>query len=531
MTTHHSGSLSSTGRISRRQFLAGASAGAASLALAAACGGGKGAEKTATPAVTGTATAAASELRYLSLENLAARIAARQVSPVEVTQAALDRIEQLQPKLNAFITITGEQALAQARAAEAEIAAGTYRGKLHGIPIAHKDVFDTAGIRTTYGSAVFADRVADADAAVVAKLAEGGAVIVGKLNMWEFADSLSAINPRWGTVRNPWDVDRITGGTSAGSGAAVAAGMAYGTTGSDVGGSIRQPASFCGVVGLMPTYGRVSMYNTFRSTPTLDHPGPLTRTVRDAAIMLRAVAGYDPRDSTTSDVPVPEYLMGIDGGPGGLRIGVPTNYFWDRLDPEVESLTRKAVSDLERAGAEVLEVTYPKAEAYYNALRIVFAVETRIAHAATFPSQRDKYGTPIAVLLDGISDDPAEQQEALRGPLVVIAAARAGEADDLLQGVDVLVMPTNRQPPQSIREAEAIYERGDLVEMEERADGLNTGVFDASGQTSISVPCGLTAAGLPVGLMFVARRWDEATLLRAARAYELVRGPFPNPPV
>jgi len=512
--------------LTRRRFLAITGASAAGLLLAGVygCGDDGGDDEVARPS--------GDDLRFLSLEDAAKLIAAKEVSPVDLTEAALARIERLQPQLVAFITITAEQALAQARAAEKEIAAGNYRGTLHGIPIAHKDQFDTKGVRTTSGSKVFADRVPDEDAAVVARLADAGTVSVGKLNMWEFAAAIAGVNEHWGTVRNPWDVDRLPGGTSAGSGAATAAGLVYAATGEDTGGSIRHPASFCGVVGLMPTYGRVSLHGMFPPSPgTLDHAGPLARTVRDTAVVLQVMAGRDPRDTRTADVPVPNYLDGIEQGPKGLRIGVPRDYFWNGMAPEVESVARKAIADMERAGAEVREVPFVQAQAYYDAYRVVFAIETAITHADIYPSHKADYGADLASLLELVPGTEAQLRDQLREPLDVVARARGGEADALLDGVDVLAMPTTRQPPMTIEEAEGILERGDVLEAEAKADFYNTTIFDLTGQPAVSLPCGLTSAGLPVGLMLVARQWDEPTLLRAARAYEMVRGPFPSPPI
>ncbi len=512
--------------ISRRRLLAIAGSSAAGLALAAACGGG-----TDSNGPKATPSATRSDLYLLSLEDAAKLVAAKQVSPVELTQAALARIEQLQPKLNAFITITGEQALAQARAAEAEIAGGNYRGTLHGIPIAHKDLFDTRDVRTTSGSEIYADRVPDRDATVVTRLADAGAISLGKLNMWEFAAAIAGVNEHWKTVRNPWNQDQLTGGTSAGSGAATAAGLVFAATGTDTGGSIRSPASFCGVVGIKPTYGRVSTLGMFPPSQTLDHAGPLARSVRDAAVVLQALAGFDPLDGTTSNRPVPNFLASIESGAKGLRVGVPRGYFWQDLDPDIDAAARKAITDLERAGAIVQETDFALAQPYYGAWRTVAAIETGKAHTATYPSRATEYGKDLGALLAVVYDGRADWDTALQEPLAVVARARGGEADAQLTDVDVIVMPTNRRPVLSVAEAQGVYDRADLGEMEPKARAENVAIFNLTGQPAISVPCGLTSAGMPVGLMFVARQWDEPMLLRAARAYELVRGPFRAPPI
>jgi len=526
MEQPNSGYIHGNKILSRRRFLAMTGASAAGLLLAGVygCGDDGGDDEAARPS--------ADDLRFLSLEDAAKLVAAKEVSPVELTEAALARIERLQPVLNTFITITAEQALAQARAAEEEIAAGRYRGALHGIPIAHKDVFDTKGIRTTAGSKIYADRIPNEDATVVARLTEAGAISLGKLNMWEFTPGVLGVNPWYGTVRNPWNVDRLPGGTSAGPAAATSAGLVYGATGTGNAGGIRHPSSFCGVVGLKPTYGRVSKYGAFLGCPSLDCAGPIARNVRDAAIMLQVMAGQDARDERTVDVAVPDYLQGIEKGAEGLRIGVPNNYFWDGVEPSVESNVRKAIADLEAGGAEIRDVSFPQAEAYYTAMRIVAGVEMSMLHADTYPSRKEDYGNAVAAMLDqmqGVSLD--DLQAALRDNLAVLTQARSGEADALLEGIDVLAVPTTRKLTLSFEKAQGIYDRADFAEMEANGDGDNLGLFNLTGQPAISVPCGLTSVGVPNGLMMVARQWDEPTLLRAARAYEIVRGPFPAPSI
>ena len=511
--------------ISRRHFIALAGEGALGLTILVACGTGP------TQKATPTSSPLSEDLWRLSLEDAARLVSKKQVSPVELTQQMLDRIERLEPKLNAFITLTAERALTRARVAEKEIAAGSYRSPLHGIPIAHKDLFDTRGVRTTAGSKILADNVPDHDATIVARLIDAGAVTLGKLNMWEFASAISGTNPHYGPVHNPWNLQQIPGGTSAGSAAATAAGLVYAATGSDTGGSIRGPSSYCGVVGLMPTYGRVSMYGGFPASKTLDHAGPIARRVRDAAIVLQAIAGRDPRDPAAIAKPVPDYLAQIEQGPKHLRIGIPRHHFWEGLDAGVERMVQKAIDDLEAAGAEVREVPYAQADEYYDAWRIIAAIETGMSHAATYPSRKAEYGRDLAALLQAVQGSPSQLEESLQKPMAVLERARGGEADQILDGVDVLAMPTQRQPPYSIAEAERLYERADLSELEAKASAQNVAVIDLTGQPAISVPCGRTPDGLPVGLMLVARQWDEPTLLRAARAYEQVRGTFPMPPV
>ncbi len=467
-------------------------------------------------------TATNDGLCLLSIEDAAALIASKKISPVELTEAVLASFERLNPMLNAYITVTAERAIAEARAAESEIAAGRSRGSLHGIPIAHKDLFDTRGIRTTAGSKMLERNIPAADAAVVEKLRDAGAISLGKLGMHEWAYGVTSDNVRFGSIHNPWNTDCIPGGSSGGSGAATAAGLAFATTGSDTGGSIRIPASFCGCVGLMPTYGRVSLRGAVPLSWTMDHAGPLTRTVRDAAIVLQAIAGHDSRDPQSVDLPVPDYLDGIERGAKGLRVGVPKQYFWDNLDSDIEQLARRTIDDLASAGATVVDVDYPHAQEYFGAANVVMLADAAAHHAAAngYPGSKAQYSPRVAVLLDaGLSFTGVQVAGAQRRMQV----ARAGEADALLDGVDVLAIPTT---PCAAPAIEAI--RADDTTFRIVA---STAIIDLTGQPAIAVPCGLTAQGMPASISFVARRWDEPTLLRAARAYEQVRGPFPSPRV
>jgi aspartyl-tRNA(Asn)/glutamyl-tRNA(Gln) amidotransferase subunit A len=454
------------------------------------------------------------------LEDVARRIAAKEISPVELTDAVLARVERLNPRLNAYMTVTAEQARAAAQAAEREIAGGRYRGALHGIPVAIKDLFDTKGIRTTAGSKIMADRVPNRDATVVAKLAAAGAISTGKLGMHEFAYGVTSDNTHYGPVRNPWNLDHVPGGSSGGSGAATAAGLAFATLGSDTGGSIRIPAAVCGCVGLMPTYGRASLYGAVPLSWTLDHAGPLARTVRDAAIVMQAISGHDALDPTTERVPVPDWLQNIERGPKGLRIGVPKQYFWDNCDAEVLSLVRKALAALEAAGAQLVEAEFPHGAAYRTALMAVMFAEAAAFHAETFPSRRDEYGAQVAALLQaGHGVTGIQYVLGVRA----LQQSRAGEADAMLEGVDVWAMPTAPVPAPTIEASRAADPAFLLAQ--------NTGVFDFTGQPAIAVPCGLTSQKLPASIMFAARRWDETSVLWAGRAYEQVRGEFPAPPV
>ncbi len=460
------------------------------------------------------------ELCLLPLEDVAARIAAKDVSPVELTEAVLTRIERLNPKLNAFITLTADRALEQARAAQREIAAGKYRGTLHGVPVAVKDLYATKGVRTTAGSKILADWVPDFDATVVAKLNDAGAVSLGKLGMHEFAYGTTSDNVHFGAIRNPWNLDHVPGGSSGGSGSATAAGLAYATLGSDTGGSIRMPAAACGCVGFMPTYGRASLHGAVPLSWTLDHAGPLTRTVRDAAIVMGAISGRDPLDPATEDVPVPDWLDGIERGARGLRIGVPKQYFWDNPDPDVERLVRKAIADLESAGASVREIDWPQLAQYGAAFVPVMFAEASAYHAPNFPSRRDDYGADVAARLDvGLTITGVQYVLGQR----FLEEQRRGAADAVLEGVDVLAVPTMPIVAPAIEDTR----RNDAA----ARMSTFTLIFDLSGQPAIAIPCGLAPNGMPASIMFAARRWDEAAALRAARAYEMVRGALPSPPV
>ena len=460
------------------------------------------------------------DLVSLSIEDVAKLIASKQLSPVELTDAMLARIEKLNPTLNAYITVTADAAIAEAQAAETEITAGKHRGALHGIPIAHKDLFDTNGVRTTAGMKIFADRVPDSDAVVVEKLRAAGAVSLGKLGMHEAAYGMTSDNIHFGAVHNPWDTARIPGGSSGGSGAATAAGLAFATTGSDTGGSIRCPAAFCGTVGLMPSYGRVSLRGAVPLSWTMDHAGPLTRAVRDAAIMLQAMAGYDPDDPASIDRPVPDYLEGIERGAKGLRIGIPKQHFWTGIDAPVEKFAREAVDALANAGATVVDVDWPQAVEYARIAWDVSLCEASAFHEPWFPSRRDEYEPTIASLLDAGNNMPGARVAASRR---VMDEARAGAADAVLDEhrIDAIALPTAPAVASTIEETRGRPSSGRIV--------AYTGVIDFTGQPAIAVPCGLTPEHLPASISFVARRFDEPSMLRAARAYEQIRGPFPVP--
>ncbi|HEV8493247.1 MAG TPA: amidase, partial [Candidatus Angelobacter sp.] len=343
---------------SRRSFVQGLSATAVTLAS----GLGNAALLKAPPQA---------ELPQLTLVEAGQQVRAKKLSPVELTQSCLKQIERLNPKLNAFITVTAESALAQAREAEAEIQKGHWRGLLHGVPLALKDLFDTAGVKTTAASGLFKDRVPTQDGEIVRRLKDAGAVLLGKLNMHEFAYGGSGVISYYGPVHNPWSLDHETGGSSSGSAVAMAAGLCYGSVGSDTGGSIRQPSAYCGTVGLKPTYGRVSTRGVIPLSWLYDHVGPMTRTVADAAAMLQVLAGYDPEDANSADQPVADYTAALSQK-GPLRVGVPRAYFYEGLHPEIESAMNAALAVIGKLAASVRDIEMPasndttilRAEAY-----------------------------------------------------------------------------------------------------------------------------------------------------------------------
>ncbi len=344
-------------------------------------------------------------LTDLSIAAAAAQLRSRSVSPVELTEAYLERIERLNPAINAYVTVTGERARADARRAAEEIAKSGPRGPLHGVPIALKDLCDTAGIRTTAGGKFFADHVPKADCAVARRLREAGSVLLGKLNTHEFAYGVTTDNPHFGATRNPWDQSRIPGGSSGGSGAAIAASLAAGTIGTDTGGSIRIPASLCGAVGLKPSYGRVSKAGIFPLSFIFDHAGPITRTVEDAAIMLEAIAGYDAADPTSERVPVDRYTQGLARGAKGLRLGVPRRYFYERLDPEVGAALESALGVLGSIGASVQDVELPSSETAITSLFGLVLAEAKHIHAERLSARPQDFGADVVEILSQATPD------------------------------------------------------------------------------------------------------------------------------
>lgn len=458
-----------------------------------------------------------SERWRLSLEQAADLVRTRAVSPVELAESCLTRLEELEPLLNAFILITRESALAEARDAEREIAAGNYRGALHGIPVSVKDLFDVAGLPTTAGSA-FAAEPAAHDSGVVERLRSAGAVLLGKTGLHELAFGVTSQNPHFGPITNPWAQDRIPGGSSGGSAAAVATGGGFGSIGSDTGGSIRIPAALCGVVGLKPTRGRVSLRGAVPLSWTLDHAGPLARTVRDAAVLYAAIAGYDARDPGSRSAPYDDALEEIDRGVARLRIGV-----WRAglaaADADVRAAVEEAIRALASQGARVEDVELPRADELMERQRVVIGTEAYAYHRERVEREPERIGADVLERLRrGKANSGADYAAARRARSEIRTAF-----DALFASYDAVALPTTVITA-PLREAE------DVLATAARLTAL-TSPFNLTGLPAISLPCGRGSDGLPVGLQLVGRRWHEARLLRVARAYEAARGPFPWPEV
>jgi aspartyl-tRNA(Asn)/glutamyl-tRNA(Gln) amidotransferase subunit A len=454
------------------------------------------------------------DLTALTLVEVSELIRRRRVSPVDVTKACLQRIDRLNPTLNAFVTVTHESALARARAAEEEIHRGRWRGPLHGIPIALKDLFDTAGVKTTAGSALFDHRVPERDAEIVRRMDKAGAVIVGKTNMVEFAYGSNAAISAFGPTRNPWSLDRNPGGSSSGSAAAVAANLCYGALGSDTGGSVRLPAAFCGIVGLKPTYGLVSTRGAVPLSWTCDHAGPMARTVEDTAVLLQAIAGYD-ADDTNSILTNPiDYRAALRRSTVGLRIGVAREFFFDDLDPEFQSAIDHAVVALRGITAEVRDMSLPSPAASQESVRaIVRGAEAFQYHAEWVKATPHLYLPETLVKVrTGGEVTTAEYIKARRA----LAESRR-VIEGVFTSVDVLVTPTTVRAPDTFAELNADMQTSMRLGA---AAARNTSPFNVYGIPSVSVPCGFTKAGLPIGLQISGPALGDATVLQLAAAYE-----------
>ena len=443
---------------------------------------------------------------HTSLLELGERLRKRSMSPVELTQQCLAQVERLNPILNAFITVTAESALAEARQAEAEIQRGDWRGHLHGVPLALKDLLDTAGVPTTAASALFKDRIPKQDATVVRRLKQAGAVLLGKQNLHEFAYGGSSVVSYFGAVHNPWDPAYIAGGSSGGSAAAVAAEMCWGAIGSDTSGSIREPAALCGVVGLKPTYGRVSASGVIPLSWSLDHVGPIAATVADCAVILQAIAGHDPGDPASVDVPVDDYVGALSLQAKPLRVGVPRGFFCESLHPEISAAFEHALAVLKGMSADIrdfdLDVTTD---------RSLQSAESYAYHRKWVAETPELYQPETLRRIrsgENINDTAAMQTE--------LKKVRQ-EIGSVFEQVDVLVTPTTPIPAPTLAE---LSEHPETLRPREIVLLRNTRPADVWGLPAISLPCGFTAAGLPIGLQIIGPAWGEARVLQLAHAYE-----------
>ena len=450
----------------------------------------------------------------MTIREIMKRLRRRELSPVELTRKTLDRIDRVQPTRNGFITVTEDLALDQAHQAEREIREGRDRGPLHGIPFAAKDLFYTRGIRTTVGSKILRDFIPDHDAAVIEKLREAGAVLVGKTGLHEWAYGITSNNPHFGAVHNPWDTTRVPGGSSGGSTAALAAGLCSFSLGSDTGGSIRIPASFCGVVGLKPTFGCVSRWGMFPLGYSLDHAGPFAHTVEDAARVYQAIAGHDARDETTVARSVSLPAFAEEPHLEHKKIGVPRNFYYENLDPEIDSAVKKALVTLERLGAELIPIDVPDMEEFNTIGKLILSAEATSVHRSRLQHLREDFGDDVRALL--------EQGETVLATEYVDAQKRRRELvrefNRLFTQVDLIAAPTAPIAAPKIGE-ETVSIGASLVEVRLAVTRLVRAV-NLGSWPALSVPCGFTSPGLPIGLQLMANCFEEKSLLEVGHAYQ-----------
>jgi aspartyl-tRNA(Asn)/glutamyl-tRNA(Gln) amidotransferase subunit A len=472
------------------------------------------------------------DLTRLTIHELAQAYRSGAATPSEAVQAYLARIETLDSKVRAYVTVTREQVLAQAEAAEKRLKSAKPLGPLDGIPLAIKDVICTRGIRTTCSSKILEQFVPPYDATVIARLNADGAVILGKTNMDEFAMGSSTENSAFFPTRNPWDLDRVPGGSSGGSAAAVAADLAAGALGTDTGGSIRQPAAFCGNVGLKPTYGRVSRYGLVAFASSLDQIGPLAKDVTDAALILQAIAGHDPMDSTSAELPVPDYQAELGQGIAGLRLGIPKEYFIEGMDPEVEQAVRGAIELLKTLGAEAEPISLPATD-YALAAYYLIAPAEASSNLARYDGVKygyrakggkdliEMYGRTRALgfgpevkrrIMLGTYALSAGYYEAYYGKAQRVRTLVRRDFQRAFERVDLIVCPTTPNVAFKLGEKEA--------PLQMYLNDIFTIPVNRAGLPGLSLPCGFTLGGLPIGLQLIGKPFDEATLIRVAHAYE-----------
>jgi aspartyl-tRNA(Asn)/glutamyl-tRNA(Gln) amidotransferase subunit A len=495
-----------TGSITRRQFTKGAAATAAAIALKS------------TPTASATET---DHIAGLSLTEAAKQLRAGSLTSVQLTQACLDRIKIYNSKTFAYITVLGDAALAQAALMDQELKAGKLRGPLHGIPIALKDNIDTAGIRTTAASKVYDDRVPTEDAEVTRRLRDAGTILLGKTNLDEFAAAVSY----FGSVRNPWALDRDPSGSSSGSAAAVATDAAYGALGTDTGGSVRLPAAYCGVVGIKPTYGLVPIRGIVPLAFSLDHCGPITRTVDDAALMLNQLAGYDRLDITSVQHPKEDYVAAIDQPVGGFRLGIPRAPFFDKADDETLKAVEAAIGVLSKITKSTRDVMLPSTYAYSWSDLNSIGFEIYSYHEQLFDANPQRYSLALRLSLQGLKDEMNSSTSSASARVSGYIRHRADmellrrTVDDSFTDFDLVVLPTLRITPQKLSYVIDNYENTKL-----HSPGVmeldNCTAFNIYGLPAISIPCGISRDGLPIGLMIAGPHFSEGKILALAKAYE-----------
>ena len=457
----------------------------------------------------------ATEICDLTIDELAKKIAARELSPVEVTEAHLARVDALNSVLNAFTTVAHERARAEAKAAEAEIAAGKNRGPLHGVPIGVKDIIDTAGVRTTQGSSFFRDNVPARDAECVRRLREAGAVMIGKCNTAEFAAESATKNPHHGACRNPWDPARVPAGSSGGSGAAVAARMAPGALGTDTGGSVRGPAAICGVVGLKPTYGRISLRGVYPNATSLDHVGPLTRTVRDCALLLQALAGYNPADPFSAEMKTPDFSADLEKGVGGMRFMVSSDLIDVEIDAPILEAFQAALDVLRGLGAEIQEVRCPFAGEINPHRRAIADAEFYRVHGERYHEHPEGYGVRLQERIANAEKTTlAAYIDAVNHRKVIIRRML-----DLMSPYDAMLSPGYPCLAAPVETTTALVNGKELDFI---GLGRNlTGIQSFLGFPGLMVPTGFDSAhGLPMAMQITTRPGDEARGFRIGHAYE-----------
>jgi aspartyl-tRNA(Asn)/glutamyl-tRNA(Gln) amidotransferase subunit A len=454
------------------------------------------------------------EPALMTLTEVARAIAMKQVSSHEVTRALLHRIAEWQPHLNAFMTIESEAALKAADKADAALAGGEVRGPLHGVPLAHKDMYYDAGKVVTCGSAIRRDFVATTTSTALQRLKDAGQIRLGALHMAEFAYGPTGHNSHYGPVRNPWNVAHITGGSSSGSGSAVAARLTFAALGSDTGGSIRMPAHFCGVTGLKTTWGRVSRAGAMPLSQSLDTVGPLARTAEDCALLLALMAGPDAEDPTASSEPVPDYVAATRGSLKGLKIGVPSTYYVDDLDGEVARVLDETILVLRREGADIVKVDLPDQRQLSAASQIILAVEAAAFHKRWLIERPQDYGSQVLMRLqNGLAVPAITYLEAMRWRGPALATFNAATA-----GVDAVIAPASPIPAPTIAESD-VGGGANAPALLQRLT-LFTRPVNYLGLPSLTVPSGFTRSGLPIGMQLIGRSFDEATLLTIGAAFQ-----------